>query len=123
MYLIFALVFGLLMFVLVYARYMRALGVVNRRNEKFEIFQDKISRRIKGLQAANAHLKREIQATRGEIEKLERQLQDSSETYAADESGKPPGKAQAPPLDSEASSAASSASESGFDDFNMEDPA
>lgn len=110
------------MFVMVYARYMRALGTVNRRNEKLEVFQERISGRIKGLQAAGEHLKMEIQTTKDEIMKLERRLQDAAESYDEDESGKSfVADKTASPAGSDAVMSAGSSPEADFDDPNTED--
>ncbi|MFW5837258.1 MAG: hypothetical protein ACOCVM_04575 [Desulfovibrionaceae bacterium] len=76
MYLIFTLVLGLILFILVYAKYVRVVGRVSRRVQKFEIFQKKMNRHIKGLQDANAHLRAEIRLTQNEIERLEKRLEE-----------------------------------------------
>jgi septal ring factor EnvC (AmiA/AmiB activator) len=84
MYLIFTLVLGLLLFIVVYAKYIRVVGSVSRRAKQFEEFEEKMQRHIQGVQDTNAHLKAEIRLTRQAIERLEKRVQETAQTLHND---------------------------------------
>ena len=78
MYLMFTLVLGLILFILVYGKYVRVVGAVSRRTKQFEAFARKMEQRIQGLQETNAHLRAEISLTKKEIERQEQRLAEAS---------------------------------------------